>query len=68
MRHQKVTVKYTVRAVHYGDYECAACRRMNRVALKLARPLRGRLLYAFRHFPLVGVHPHALRAAEAAEA
>jgi protein-disulfide isomerase len=57
-----------VKLVHYGDYECPGCRRMNRLILKLGRPLRGKLLYVFRHFPLENTHPHALRAAEAAEA
>jgi protein-disulfide isomerase len=41
---------------------------MNRTALRLGHPLRGKLHYVFRHFPLKEVHPHALRAAEAAEA
>jgi protein-disulfide isomerase len=36
------------------------------VKLMLAR-FEEQVRYAFRHFPLEGVHPHALRAAEAAE-
>jgi protein-disulfide isomerase len=57
-----------VQVVHYGDYECPGCRRINRVVLKVSRLLRGKLLYVFRHFPLEHTHPHALRAAEAAVA
>jgi protein-disulfide isomerase len=32
------------------------------------RQLGGTLRFAFRHFPLTGIHPHALAAAAAAEA
>ena len=34
----------------------------------MIRPLLRKVRLVYRHFPLVNVHPHALRAAEAAEA
>jgi protein-disulfide isomerase len=41
---------------------------MHHAIEKMIRPLLKRVLLVYRHFPLVDVHPHALRAAEAAEA
>jgi protein-disulfide isomerase len=60
-------VHSTVTVVIYGDYECSDCRRTHRLLLKSALHLFERVRYVYRHFPLF-VHPHALRAAEAAEA
>ena len=54
--------------VEYGDYECPYCRAAHPVVRKVERRLEGQLCFAFRHFPIVNAHPHALRAAEAAEA
>jgi len=54
--------------VEYGDFECPSCAGVEpalRQLLKL-HPTGVRLV--FRHFPLEDVHPHALCAAEAAEA
>src|SRR5438093_7900939 len=54
--------------VEYGDYECPysgrAFREIERVELQLSDGVR----FAFRHFPLAEIHPHALAAAAAAEA
>ena len=54
--------------VEFGDYECPFCGRAHQVVQALRQNLRDRLCYAFRHFPLTELHPHALLAAEAAEA
>jgi protein-disulfide isomerase len=54
--------------VEYGDYECPYCRAAHPVVKEVERRLEGRLCFAFRNFPIVNAHPHALRAAEAAEA
>jgi protein-disulfide isomerase len=54
--------------VEYGDYECPFCGRAHVVVAQLMRNLGDRMRYAFRHFPLVQQHPHALMAAQAAEA
>jgi diadenylate cyclase len=57
-----------VTLVEYGDYECPYCGRMHPVVKELRERLGDRLRFVFRHFPLDSVHPHARRAAEAAEA
>ena len=57
-----------VTVVHYGDYESSDCRKMNHAIEEMIRPLFRKVRLVYRHFPLVKVHPHSLRAAEAAEA
>ena len=57
-----------VTVVTYGDYECPACQSRHRATEKMFDRLRGRVRFVYRHFPLLRVHPRALRAAEAAEA
>lgn len=57
-----------VTVVKYGDYECPDCHKAHQAVLRMARQLENRVRFVYRHFPLVGVHPRALRAAEAAEA
>jgi protein-disulfide isomerase len=54
--------------VEYGDYECPFCGMAHPAVQELKRVLSDRLCFAYRHFPIVGAHPHAVRAAEAAEA
>jgi formate-nitrite transporter family protein len=52
--------------LEYGDYECPYSRRAYRAIerVELLEPIR----FAFRHFPLTEIHPHALAASEVAEA
>jgi protein-disulfide isomerase len=57
-----------VTLVEYGDYECPYCRAAVAIVDELQRVLPDQLRFVFRHFPLENLHPHALRAAEAAEA
>jgi protein-disulfide isomerase len=54
--------------VEYGDYECPYSRRAFREIEHVERRLGGGVRFAFRHFPLTEIHPHALAAATAAEA
>jgi protein-disulfide isomerase len=54
--------------VEYGDYECPYCGAAHPVVAEVRRRLGNGLRFAFRHFPLTRVHPHAEHAAEAAEA
>jgi len=57
-----------VTLLEYGDYECPYCRAAQVVVAEVRLRLMNRLRFAYRHFPLTNVHPHAQRAAEAAEA
>jgi protein-disulfide isomerase len=57
-----------VTLVEYGDYECPYCGRAQLVVTQLLGVLEDDLQFAFRHFPLTQVHPHAMDAAIAAEA
>jgi protein-disulfide isomerase len=54
--------------VEYGDYECPYSRQAFRAIERVERQLAGGVRFAFRHFPLTEIHPHALAAAAAAEA
>jgi protein-disulfide isomerase len=54
--------------VEYGDYECPYSRAAFREIERVESQLGDRVRFAFRHFPLTQIHPHALAASAAAEA
>jgi len=54
--------------VEYGDYECPYSRQTYREIERVEARLADGVRFAFRHFPLTEIHPHALAAAAAAEA
>ena len=54
--------------VMYGDFQCPYCAAAYPIIRRIRDQMAGRLLFAFRHFPLRDIHPDAERAAEAAEA
>ncbi|MDN3905725.1 Na+/H+ antiporter NhaA [Arthrobacter sp. YD2] len=54
--------------VEYGDYECPFCSRATGAISEVRRHFGSELRYVWRHLPLTRVHPHAVAAAEAAEA
>ena len=56
-----------VTIVEYGDFECPNCRQAVAVVKLLLGRFDNRVQFAYRHFPLEGVHPHAEMADEAAE-
>lgn len=57
-----------VQLVEYGDYECPFCAEALPRIQELLAERGDRVLFVFRHFPLVSQHPHAWHAAQAAEA
>jgi formate-nitrite transporter family protein len=57
-----------VTLVEYGDYECPHCGRAHPIVREAQKRMGDRLRFVFRNFPLAEAHPHAQRAAEAAEA
>jgi protein-disulfide isomerase len=56
-----------VTVVEYGDFECPHCKQATGAVKLLLARFPEQVRFAFRPFPLEGVHPHALQAAEAAE-
>ena len=66
--HARGAADARVTIVEYGDFECPICRAVEPgVRVILDRwPAAARIVY--RHFPIESAHPHALIAAEAAEA
>jgi Na+/H+ antiporter NhaA len=56
-----------VTLVEYGDFECQYCGQAEDAIRHLLADY-GDLRYVWRHLPLTDVHPHALLAAEGAEA
>ena len=57
-----------VTLLEYGDYECPYCGEAHPTVEALRKVLGNRMRFVFRNFPLTQLHPHALLAAEAAEA
>ena len=56
-----------VTVVEYADFECPNCKQAAPAVKVLLRRYPSQVQLVFRHYPLEDVHPHALRAAEAAE-
>ena len=54
--------------VEYGDYECPYCGQAYPIIKQIQDYFQDNLRFVFRNFPLTQVHPHAQKAAEAAEA
>jgi protein-disulfide isomerase len=54
--------------LEYGDYECPYSRAAYRQIQRVVQELRDSMRFAFRHFPLTSIHPHAFAASAAAEA
>src|SRR5206468_10834149 len=57
-----------VTLVQYGDYECPFCGAAYPIIKEVQARMGKRLRFVFRNFPISTSHPHAERAAEAAEA
>ncbi|WP_312182959.1 Na+/H+ antiporter NhaA [Arthrobacter sp.] len=54
--------------VEYGDFECPFCSKATGVVDEVREYFGAELRWVWRHLPLTRVHPHAVQAAEAAEA
>lgn len=60
--HSPVTV------VEYGDFECPTCKQAAPAVKLVLERFGARIRFVFRHFPIESAHPHAMHAAQAAEA
>lgn len=61
-RDAKVTI------VEFSDFQCPACGAAHPIVKQVTKEYGDKILFVYRHFPLIAAHPYALKAAEAAEA
>jgi protein-disulfide isomerase len=66
--HIQGPVDAPITLVQYGDYECPYCGEAYPIVKQVQARMGDRLRFVFRNFPISTSHPHAERAAEAAEA
>jgi protein-disulfide isomerase len=66
--HMRGPAHAAVTVVEFGDFECPNCKQAAPAVKLLLERFEERVRFVFRHFPLEEVHPHALKAALAAEA
>jgi len=66
--HAQGSPEARITLVEYGDYECPHCGAAYPIVKRIQEELGDDLRFVFRNFPLSETHPHALRAAQAAEA
>jgi protein-disulfide isomerase len=66
--HLRGDLSRPIHLVEFGDYQCPFCGQAEPVIRALVQTFGDQLCFAFRNFPIVGSHPHAEIAAEAAEA
>jgi len=65
--HEAGSQNAPITLLEYGNFECIHCGRAYPVIKEIQRLLGDDLRFVFRNFPIVRTHPHAMRAAEAAE-
>lgn len=58
----------SVTLLEYGDFECPHCGAAHPVVKEIQARMGDDMCFVYRHFPLAEIHPHAVMAAEAAEA
>lgn len=66
--HTQGSSQAPITLVEYGDFECPHCGAAYPIVKAIQQAMGPKLLFAYRHFPLTRIHPHADHAAEMAEA
>jgi protein-disulfide isomerase len=66
--HIRGPIHAPITLLEYGDFQCPHCGAAFPIVEAIRQNLSRHLRFAYRHFPLVQIHPRAERAAEAAEA
>ena len=65
--HIRGSVDAPISIVEYGDYECPYTGMAYPIVKEIVKQFNAKVYFVFRNFPLIGIHPHAQHAAEAAE-
>jgi protein-disulfide isomerase len=65
--HAKGNLEAKVTIVEFSDFQCPACGAAFPAAQQMFEQFKDRIRFVYRHFPLTGLHPFAVSAAEASE-
>ena len=57
-----------VTLIEYGDFQCPSCGAAHPIVKDLQNKYSKEMLFVFRNFPLISIHPNAFAASRAAEA
>jgi protein-disulfide isomerase len=66
--HQQGPEHARITVIEYGDFECPSCKVAATTPKLLMERFPGKVRFIFRHYPVAEAHPHAILAAESAEA
>lgn len=53
--------------IEFSDFQCPFCARAFPTVQQILKEYEGKVLFAYKHFPLISIHPRAQKAAEASE-
>lgn len=57
-----------VTLTEFGDFQCPACKSYFPIVKQVKEEYKDKIIFEFKHFPLVQIHPNAFVASRAAEA
>lgn len=60
-------ISSSVTVIEFGDLECPACKSTNPTIQQIKNKYKDRIQFKYMHFPLVNIHPDAMRSAESIE-
>ena len=67
-KHIKGNPDAVVALTEYSDFECPACKQFEPIVNEILAQYGDNILFEYKHFPLIQIHPYAEQAASAAEA
>ena len=65
--HYRGSTEAQIALVEYSDYQCPFCHRVHPTIKQVAEQYGDKVVWVYRHFPLVSIHPEAMPLATGAE-
>lgn len=61
------TPEAPLQIIEFSDFQCSFCQRAHETLQKLVDDYRGQVAWVYKHFPIVSLHPIAVKVSEASE-